>query len=1812
MKAKGKSRLAASVLAALLAVGSMGGWTAALAEEDPSTTTPVQTQQPQQTPDVSPAATPSPTTSATRSPSAPPVQSASAPPAADNAIAPRAAGTSTITATIKNADGSDTEQDLRSLMEAGTSLSWHYNKQKMLTVKVDSTLNLPGKHVHITVPAGVRLVQYPESSAQEPLIQDLTITRPAGDWGGHEVQGGTLDYTLRDTAESVSFNIMLEIDKTIWNKTDGQSLADAIVVRALADGDGGSEQKDEVKVDATVSGVVKQIFWNNDQNKSVPAMAHFPFKVRQWLLSSAQDGTQFGQYYKTLKLVFPLPHDPAKDDYAAYTSYLMKEDTSIPAPTVSVDDAAHTVTFTWQNMLEDEGGLTLTPLFAWTTERNDSGQIDVDAPKAEIVYADGSTKTLPPESGHIPQLDIVQGEQLSLTAGSKTQYNWYDDSPDVAYQFGQFWLRNDGFVLNSKRLTFTYSSEVGVIAQRIPVDRGATVTNIQYRTNLDSTLRVYQSGSLSSTTYSGSGVANKKWSVVVTAAGAGLADGEYFTYLCADVPAYSTGYIGYNPSAGAAPDNGGVTFGKFLEGGAHSYADVATMTMEDIDEDGNLLGTGQTSATTGVTSTLDDSFTVQMHVGSANLNAVGSITAPILPSTATAGETVNVNGRIELTNYPYKNAQMTIHPVLYLRLPKDIAVEDLQLYKVQTVDTGAAAKTERLLTADSDYTVTKREEPSGDYNVYQIRFSGTQGRIGWFNDELGQRAIRLSFDMAIGLGAKAQGLDLRDCLFVADEDHAIEAQGSLASFQVPDQFDVDNDGDTAELMSTTASAKLAISAARRGLLFKSGVKLSGESGYYDYDSANPDKKTAYLTGDQTLDFRFIAQNSTGRDLDQEETSSFYYFIPVPKTGDKWDPHFQDDPFAFSVDLTGPVTLSGPGSDAFQAQYSTTVRSDVPESDPLHYNQNIAANYVDASVITANNAWGEVKMIRIAAKPDASTIVKDANVTMDWSYQLWANGASTLVGSTIEFGPCGSTKYTVDGQINKGHVPTERVRFTLQTGLISGRVFLDDAFTGELPGTAALAAENGDYTGEVEVSATDVSDAANTKTVTTVDGVYTISGLSAGTYRVTITNPGSTDANDTAKTPLRFSLPKGGAFTASADGTSATATIVVDQANAARNAALHVGIQEPHTVTFAADHAALGFETVKAWHGDTGLVPPSVTADTGYVFTGEWNADGAAYTAAQLAALSVGDDMTLTARVLQTRTLTTADDYTGLMYAHQSFTLSVTSAPNAGPALSYASDNEDVATVNAATGAVQIVGVGDAVITASAPEDENVTACELKIPVHVDKGLVTVSAGTLAAQKEYDGKLTLPAAALSGTLAASGFATGDETMLDQSALTAALTGDANAGTDKAYTVTGYKLTTAGEALYRIADGNKTLTLNNAKVEKKQLTIAPKAASVNKEYTKEAPATEWVVTGLLPGESLYTADSKVTGDHIVHTQTGTAGTLSVTHEAGAYSPPRAEGYAVAPALSDSANYTAQGTAGRVLVVKNTTPLPAAAFSLADGSGTFDGTPHALSLTVDESKAPGYGQANAVSLSNDVKITYTYTRQKLAGENYPASLYQPSATAPVQAGTYTVKAKVQSDVYTLAQSEYTATLTVGKAAPNLILQPCTGRQGQAGTLGALIAGVPDSALAPSGSIVFYQTPQLTGSRPAGAEKLGTALLAPQKGWMVALCALTEPAQGGHTVFAVYPGDINYEAAEMSAYHEPEQAVQPTPAPTDAPGSTPGQTGGQNGQGPTTSQNASEINGAQVRTGDTGAGLWAWVAVLAAAAAAVCGVIVLRQRHR
>ena len=83
----------------------------------------------------------------------------------------------------------------------------------------------------------------------------------------------------------------------------------------------------------------------------------------------------------------------------------------------------------------------------------------------------------------------------------------------------------------------------------------------------------------------------------------------------------------------------------------------------------------------------------------------------------------------------------------------------------------------------------------------------------------------------------------------------------------------------------------------------------------------------------------------------------------------------------------------------------------------------------------------------------------------------------------------------------------------------------------------------------------------------------------------------------------------------------------------------IGLQQPHTVTFSVPNGQ-GGTTTKVWHGDKlGDVIPTVTADKGYRFTGNWTVGAKTYTADQLKKETISSDVTVKAEVKQLYSLT---------------------------------------------------------------------------------------------------------------------------------------------------------------------------------------------------------------------------------------------------------------------------------------------------------------------------------------------------------------------------------------------------------------------------------------------------------------------------------------------------------------------------------------------------------------------------------------------
>ena len=1083
-----------------------------------------------------------------------------------------------------------------------------YSKAMVLNVAVASELNVSNKTVKITVPDGLEITDYTKDTTS--FITAVDFEPSSSDYGGYKPEkSGTLTYSLSEMAENETFNITLAVDTVLWSGFDNAIIADALKVETFAGNE--STQTGQAEAKATITGSREQTLSSWDANIAVPASADTPFLMRSLGVYHVTDAgcVEFPTYYEELSVTVSLPYNETKKVYGE----LVRLDAQVAPDRTVPDMTGHNVTFVWDNLYAKT--IPLKAYFKWGEDANVGDIVKWPNASGKAVYRDNSSRPLHvSNNANTNEVKFVVSDSELMTIQKLTRpaiYSEYNADPNIVYSLCMSGIRNDGLAASANKtveFTYKYNDKIGVTAQAIPVPTNSTATNIKYKTNKSSTLR----------SYSGSAIKMPNTYLhIFTAQMAGLSPGEYFTYIQADVGSYEKGYVGYQTSAVYDPvTNRSVTFGKLLSGDVGIYSNFCIL---------KIRSTGDVSDK-GVDQSTD--LTVTDKSGYQTLQMIPPNGSPLSTSSAVAGEIVSVSAVVSGNRYPYSNNQIIPDTELYIRLPGSISLKNLQLLgRTSNRITGDLAS--EKLEENSDYTIKKDHiEVSTGYVVYKIEFTDNSGEIGWFNENLGERQIRLSFDMGISLDAPAMSLNLRDCILGTSKKVTINSGGSARTYLVRDTYDADNDGNTEEYMGTfddkRTDSTLTVMPARRGLLAEMSAKLGSEAVYYNYDD---DAKTMPLTEDNVIDVNLSVFNNSNGEIKQEDADKFHYYIPVPKKGDNWDSLMQNKAFSTNMNLTGPVAIKGTNANMFKVQYSTTVNSSASKGSEQYYDEDINTNYVDAEKISD---WTKVKMIRVSVADGVISIPANANAYIALQYKADVD-ASNLVGNAFQFSSVGYTGYTVSGAYTSGYLKTKSIRGELQTGILSGHVYIDKNFNGIYDGIYESSKGDLLYTDSaVTVKITDVNDPTNTRTETTRTGRYEVRGLKQGTYTVEVTNPGS--ANASGSNPLRFSLAADSIFTEDQEHTIATATISVSGDNVADNKGRNIGLQQPHTVTFSATNANLSFQQVHVWHNNKIGVVPLVTADAGWFYMQKWTTKDEVKTPAEVLAIEVNEDMTLEAVV----------------------------------------------------------------------------------------------------------------------------------------------------------------------------------------------------------------------------------------------------------------------------------------------------------------------------------------------------------------------------------------------------------------------------------------------------------------------------------------------------------------------------------------------------------------------------------------------------
>ncbi|MFR1166504.1 MAG: hypothetical protein ACLSDQ_02130 [Adlercreutzia equolifaciens] len=613
-----------------------------------------------------------------------------------------------------------------------SSFSVDFNKQFTLHIEVESELNLANKKVEITVPDGLTVVEYPiperGDMAESVTPESIDQLHSVNNYGGYHPTNGTITYSLKNTAEKNSFNIVLAPDTVLWNRTKEQELKDSLKIEVYT----GDRTYQTISATPKITGKYNDTPSDNRAIQTgprlsrigvktgVPTAANQPFALRQIWINPDKDYIDMPQFFKKLELTIALPYYTengnniyAKLDHITWDPAGESTRLNLLDPenhkgedgsykdgftfTQKTNENDHTVTLTWENLYLEYAQDYFTPYFKWVsdcdvTDTNavkwDSASIlntgktapgcyegktpttgDASAVGGTITWQDDSTWYL--YNGDCTTLSFTAqaGESMSVNGKANNQpiYNNYASDSGITYYLGQFHVVNQGAAASAdKTVEFTYANNdrIGVTAQKFLQARA-----ILWKSGTDD--NELNRAEVQRHPH------QQRRLCHLYAQMAGLGEDEYFTKIKANVGSYEKDYVGYVASRAQDPTSGyATTFGKLLTAEEATYSNFASMKMYDT-------GSGDSTAKSGNYTVKVTSTGGEIPLAMEQAYEENSLERlPILSKTsATAGETITFNGLLSSSAYPYSSNNVTTDQEIYIRLPEKITVENLKLYQ---------------------------------------------------------------------------------------------------------------------------------------------------------------------------------------------------------------------------------------------------------------------------------------------------------------------------------------------------------------------------------------------------------------------------------------------------------------------------------------------------------------------------------------------------------------------------------------------------------------------------------------------------------------------------------------------------------------------------------------------------------------------------------------------------------------------------------------------------------------------------------------------------------------------------------------------------------------------------------------------------------------------------------------------------------------------------------------------------------------------------------------------------------------------------
>ncbi|GHV13446.1 hypothetical protein AGMMS49938_08030 [Fibrobacterales bacterium] len=405
------------------------------------------------------------------------------------------------------------------------------------------------------------------------------------------------------------------------------------------------------------------------------------------------------------------------------------------------------------------------------------------------------------------------------------------------------------------------------------------------------------------------------------------------------------------------------------------------------------------------------------------------------------------------------------------------------------------------------------------------------------------------------------------------------------------------------------------------------------------------------------------------------------------------------------------------------------------------------------------------------------------------------------------------------------------------------------------------------------------------------------------------------------------------------------------------------------------------------------------------------------------------------------------------YGDAAFTKTATNSTLDGGTITYSSNNTAVATVNATSGLVSIVGAGSATITATAAEvPSQYSATHASYTLTVAQLPVTIT-GITAENKVYDGTIAATADLTDAEI--DGVLEGDVGWVNIAQGTAVFASN-GAGNSKTVYFSGYGLTGAKANNYNLSQQPQSTTANITAANYAYTVSALQSIELGSTLDDiEAPAAgTGVVVGSLPEEVLgnlywyadvdntfvasdaaFSVEGQVTlywkftatnPDYVNEPKTGSvaftittdigSGSSSSVGESSSSSESESSSSSVEGGDSSSSSDSGSSSSVGGESSSSSAPVPESSSSSSDGTPVISGTGSVPQHTVRGVDGGIFVEmGHAPSLQRNATITVYDTHGRIVGER-SASPYNNGVTIPVPAsGLYFIKIQNGSQVHT-----------------------------------------------------------------------------------------------------------------------------------------------------------------------------------------------------